>query len=152
MSSNPDNVQLVCPECGTINRVPAQRLGDKPVCGKCRNGLISDHPVVATDQNFRHIINNTGLPVVVDFWAPWCNPCLQFAPVFNDVSNDMATQARFIKLDTEANPQTAAQYQIRSIPTLMLFNRGKEITRLSGALPKTQFRQWLQQQLSGLVR
>lgn len=85
--------------------------------------------------------------MVVDFWAPWCGPCLQFAPTFSQVAAEMATRVRFVKLDTEANQQAAGQFQIRSIPTLMLFHQGKEIARLSGALPKGQFVQWLNAQL-----
>jgi len=118
------------------------------LCGKCRQGLLSEHPIIANDQNFSRFIEKNDLPVVVDFWASWCGPCQQFAPVFSQVSHEMATQACFIKLDTENNQMIASRYQIRSIPTLMIFHHGKEIARLSGALPKTQFKQWLQQYLS----
>ncbi len=143
-------IQLVCDNCGAINRVPSQRLGDRPLCGKCRSPLLGGQPINATDGNFRRFVDKTDLPLVVDFWAPWCGPCLQFAPVFSQVAAEMATQALFIKLDTQANQGIAENYQIRSIPTLMAFHRGREIARLSGALPKPQFQQWLQQQLGGL--
>lgn len=146
------HIQLICPECGGINRVPAGRLEQQPVCGKCRSRLLNGVPLNISDQQFSRFITNTGLPVVVDFWAPWCGPCRQFAPVFSDMAAVMNTEACFIKLDTEANPQMAARYQIRSIPTLMLFYQGKEMTRLSGALPKSQFEQWLRQQLGTLQR
>jgi thioredoxin 2 len=141
-------VQIVCHSCNAINRVPRLKLHDHPLCGKCKNTLLSTHPIMTNDQNFSRIIEKNDLPVVVDFWASWCGPCQQFAPVFSQVSEEMATQACFVKLDTENNQITASRYQIRSIPTLMIFHHGKEIARLSGALPKAQFKQWLQQNLS----
>lgn len=143
-------LQIVCPACNAINRVPGQRLADRPVCGKCRSPLLSGQPVSATDQNFSRFIEKSDLPVVVDFWATWCGPCQQFAPVFSQVAGEMATSAVFVKVDTQANQQAAASYQIRSIPTLMIFHRGRELARLSGALPKPQFQQWLHQQLASL--
>lgn len=146
------HIQLICPDCGGINRVSAERLEQQPLCGKCRSRLLNGVPLNISDQQFSRFITNTGLPVVVDFWATWCGPCQQFAPVFSDIAAIMNTEARFIKLNTEANPQTAARYQIRSIPTLMLFYQGKETTRLSGALPKSQFEQWLRQQLVALQK
>ena len=145
-------VQLVCPACSAINRVPAQKLGDRPLCGKCRKPLVDGQPINATDQNFSRFIRNNDLPLVVDFWAPWCGPCQQFGPIFSQVAAEMATSATFIKLDTQSNPATAGSYQIRSIPTLMLFHRGQEVTRMAGALPRPQFQQWLNQQLALLGR
>ena len=145
--NNTTIIQVVCPTCLTLNRVPENKLGDAPKCGKCKNALISGQPVLANDQNFSRLFGKNDLPVVVDFWAPWCGPCKGFAPTFSSVASEMASRAIFVKLDTEENPQTAAQFQIRSIPTLMIFHQGKEVARLSGALPKPQFVQWLQQNM-----
>lgn len=143
-------VQLVCPACGAVNRMPRNRLEDAPRCGKCRTALISGQPIVADDRSFGRLVEKSGLPVVVDFWAPWCAPCRQFAPVYEEAAAAMATQLCFVKLDTQANPRSAARYGIRSIPTLMLFHQGHEVARVSGAMPKAQFQNWLGQQLSGL--
>ncbi|WP_346836486.1 thioredoxin TrxC [Microbulbifer sp. SAOS-129_SWC] len=140
-------LQIVCPACGAINRVPDSKLGDRPLCGKCRARLLAASPVDTGDLNFRRFVDRSDLPLVVDCWASWCGPCQQFAPVFSQVAAEMATWAVFLKLDTEANPQTATQLQIRSIPTLLVFRGGREVARLSGALPKAQFEQWLLQQL-----
>ena len=145
MTNSP--IQIVCQSCTTKNRVPKDKLGNKPLCGKCKNPVLSTSPVKGSDQNFRRYITDNDLPVVVDFWASWCGPCQQFAPVFEQVSSEMSTKACFVKLDTEQNQTTAGGFNIRSIPTLMIFHHGKEVARLSGALPKAQFQQWLAQNL-----
>lgn len=145
MTSSP--IQIVCQSCRTKNRVPKDKLGNKPLCGKCKKPVLSTSPIMGGDNNFRRYINDNGLPVVVDFWASWCGPCQQFAPIFEQVASDMSTKACFLKLDTEENQTTAGSFNIRSIPTLMIFHHGKEVARLSGALPKAQFQQWLAQNL-----
>ena len=146
----PQAIQLSCANCGAVNRVPANRLADRPVCGKCKAQILDGGIINASDGDFSRWLRNNDLPVVVDFWAPWCGPCVSFAPVFAEVAKDWSTRARFLKLDTESNPSVAGLYQIRSIPTLMVFHRGKEVARLSGALPKGQFEQWLMESVSKL--
>ena len=145
-----ETLQLVCPSCGGLNRLPAQRLADHPVCGKCRQALLPGQPVPATDLTLPRWIAHSSLPVIVDFWADWCAPCQQFAPTFAQSAAEMVTEVCFVKLDTEANPNTAASHHIRSIPTLALFYQGRELARLAGALPKGPFQSWLRQQLRPL--
>lgn len=140
-------LQIVCASCGTKNRLARTKRNDQPVCGKCGKLVLSIKPIVGSDNNFNRYVTNNGLPVVVDFWASWCGPCKQFAPTFEQVAGEMFTQACFVKLDTEHNQHTGGVYNIRSIPTLMIFHHGKEIARMSGALPKAQFEQWLAQNL-----
>jgi thioredoxin 2 len=136
-----------CTHCNTNNRLPLQRLKEQPNCGKCGKLLLDGVPVEATAQNFNALINSD-TPTVVDFWAPWCNPCVGFAPVFEATAEQFSGKARFVKVDTEAQTQIAALYQIRSIPTISVFQRGRLVGTVNGALPKSQFQPWLDQQLA----
>ena len=141
---------IACPHCAGLNRVPAVKCSAAPVCGKCKQPLFSGEPVEITSANFANLVQKSELPVVLDFWASWCGPCQNFAPVFSQAARELEPAFRFGKINTEQQQQLAAQFQIRSIPTLLLIQQGKLIAQLSGALPKQQFYQWLQQQSAQL--
>lgn len=138
-------MELTCPHCSAINRVPDDRLGEQPKCGKCGSALLPGRPVDLGGQTFDKFVARSGLPVVVDFWAPWCGPCKMFAPIFSQVSAEFNTRFRFAKVDTEAEQHLAAQHGIRSIPTLAIFRNGKELARMSGALDAGGLKRWLAQ-------
>ena len=137
---------LTCPACNTTNRIPTDRLGDKPKCGKCKGLLFAGKPIVLTSGNVSNVVQNTGVPLLVDCWAPWCGPCKSFAPVFEQAARELEPRLRFAKLDTQAEEQLGSLWAIRSIPTLILFRDGHEVARMSGALPLNQLKQWLLQQ------
>ncbi len=135
---------IVCPHCMAKNRVPEERLQEHPTCGKCKQALLPNHPIALNDQNFDHYVQNTELPIVVDFWAEWCGPCKAMAPQFNQAALT-APQYRFVKVDTEQAQQISARFNIRSIPTLAVFKNGKEIARQAGAMQAGQLLSWLGQ-------
>jgi thioredoxin 2 len=137
---------VTCPKCNATNRLPTDRLGDKPKCGKCKAPIFAGKVQEIKASNVASVINNNELPVLVDCWAPWCGPCKSFAPIFEKAAQELEPKLRFAKLNTEINQQVAARWQIRSIPTLILFKSGKEVARVSGALPLPQLKQWLKQQ------
>jgi thioredoxin 2 len=136
-------MHLVCAQCMRVNRVPEARLTEDPKCGHCHALLLDGKPTPLSTDRFDTFVARSDLPVVVDFWADWCGPCQGFAPVFAQAAEEQRLKLRFAKLDTEAQPEIARRYAIRSIPTLVLFKHGAEADRVSGALNPAQLRSWL---------
>ena len=135
---NPDALHIACAHCGATNRVPANRLGEDPTCGRCGQALLTGAPVELTDANFDAVVSKTDLPVVVDFWAPWCGPCRMMAPAFEQAAAKLKGRALLVKVNSDDNPHTASRFGIRSIPTLVKLDHGRELSRRSGALPAGQ--------------
>ena len=139
--------KVVCPYCGAVNRIPAERLDDHPKCGKCKKDIFASKPVDLTTADFHKHIANSEIPVLVDFWAPWCGPCKMMAPAFEKAAVALEPNVRLAKLNTEDEQQIGGQFDIRSIPTMVLFKDGKEIARQSGAMMGGQIEQWVESQL-----
>ena len=139
------NVNVVCPHCLKVNRIPKKESYAKANCGSCKKSLLDAKPVAVDADKLATFIANSELPVVVDFWAPWCGPCLQMAPNFEEAALSMPLQAQFLKVNTEEQQALGAQYGIRSIPTLIVFKNGKQVDQLSGALSTARLQSWVKQ-------
>ena len=142
-----DTVHVVCPHCFAVNRVPTDRLHQGPNCGKCHQPLFPGHPVELDEARFDAYLTKNDLPVLVDFWAPWCGPCRMMAPAFAHAASQLAPRVLLAKLNTDEAQETAARYGIRSIPTMILFHQGREVARHSGAVGTAESVRWTQSHL-----
>jgi thioredoxin 2 len=134
---------VVCPFCGTLNRVDLTRIGQHPKCGKCGKPILLDRPIAISDDTFDRVTTDTTVPVVVDFYADWCGPCKIMAPLLDDVAHRRAGELLVVKLDTDRNPLTGQRFGIRGIPTLIAFRKGQEVGRRVGAVPPAELEAFL---------
>jgi thioredoxin 2 len=141
-SSPPAQLHIVCPHCDAVNRVPADKLKSGPTCGKCQKDLFTGQPIDLDSARFDKHITRSDIPVLVDFWAPWCGPCRSMAPSYAQAAQRLEPEFRLVKLDTEQAQDLAGRYAIRSIPTLALFRHGREVARQPGATDMTGIMAW----------
>jgi len=138
-----ETIVIACPHCKSLNKLPKKDSYKKAICGKCKSNLLDNKPIAINNtEEFKKIVSNVNVPVIVDFWAVWCGPCQMFAPTFESVAKNYPLKANFLKVNTEEVPQVAAEFGIRSIPTIIALKEGIEVDRVMGALPEMQFAMW----------
>ena len=143
-----ENIKVICPHCLKINRIPKKDVYKKAVCGQCKGDLLDNKPIVADDSNFDYILQNSDLPIIVDFYTDWCGPCKMFAPTFIEVAKNFPLKVQFVKVNTEIAQNIAVRNRIRSIPTIVAFKNSNEIHRVNGAMQAPQFNQFVNQILA----
>jgi len=142
-------IHIVCPYCNAVNRIPAARIGERPKCGKCHRELFSAHPIELSAASFEKHVSRNDIPLLIDFWAPWCGPCKMMAPAFEQAAQELEPRMRLAKVNTEAEQMLGAQFGIRSIPTLALFHAGRELARQPGAMGAADIVRWATGHWSG---
>ena len=140
-----DSLHIVCPQCSAVNRIPRQRLAEQPKCGKCHQPLFNGRPLELNQAAFQKHVSRNDIPLLVDFWAPWCGPCKMMAPAYQQAAAQLEPQVRLAKVNTEVEQALGAQFGIRSIPTLMLFKNGKSVASQAGAMAAADIVRWVQQ-------
>ena len=143
-----DSLHIVCAHCQAVVRTPADRLSERPRCPRCRQLLLDPHPIELRTATFDQHITRDDLPVIVDFWAPWCGPCQAMAPHFATAAERLQSRARLAKVNSDDEPTLSARFAIRSIPTLLAFKNGREVARQSGAMDAGNLLRWVEAAIS----